>query len=89
MTPEERAIQLLNSSDWAWADANSKTCEPLVPVIAEAIREAILEEREACARVAEKFILNFDSPKQVITDLVVDGISLKGRIAQAIRERGK
>jgi hypothetical protein len=45
-TPKERAIELLNSADWGWADANSDTCEPLVPVIAKAIEKAIKEETE-------------------------------------------
>jgi hypothetical protein len=53
VTPEERAAQIMRS-DQVWPVAWLEFCRVLEERIAAAIREAIAEEREACAAVCEE-----------------------------------
>jgi hypothetical protein len=52
----DKAREVLNSSKWAWADAETNAihyCESHIEVIAPALREAVEAEREACLKIAE------------------------------------
>lgn len=79
MTPEERAAEISDLTEFA---DNARQGARLNVLIAAAIREAVAEEREACARVAED--LSAADP----TDSRYHGArEASERIAAAIRAR--
>ena len=72
MTPEQRAEDVIEY----WWNQSDSTHRPTTEFIAAAIREAVAEEREACAKVAES--------DEGFSDSVV-----KQGIARRIRARGE
>ena len=92
MTPEERARECWRKYSSGRADHKR---QDLVNIIAVAIRDAREEEREACAKIAEKFVGGFTAnirtnefEKELIPDK--DGPWVLNRnVAAAIRARGK
>lgn len=75
MTPEERAAELAASFNWDEENAAGTYAIEL------AIRAAVLEEREACAKLAQKEIEDYDDPSSI----PVNGEA----VAAAIRARVK
>lgn len=80
MTPEERALAAIES---AWGpmvdgDGGGWYDHDLEVAVAKAIREAVAEEREACARIAESLAESI---------LLPDNLALA--LADKIRARGK
>ncbi len=73
MTPEERASDL---TKWVAADLRPRQWA----AIRDSIVEALAEEREACARVAEEVAAAFGDPPS-------DAKALAAHIAAAIRAR--
>ena len=86
MTPEERAKEIANKISFeAGAHHTSWFCATAKEWIATAIREAIAEEREACARVADKY-WGGGMPEDAIGESMLNA---SHDIATAIRSRSK
>jgi len=54
MTPEERAKRVLGAMAGHWSDYNY---DEIVTQFRDAIKTAIEEEREACARLADDYVI--------------------------------
>lgn len=63
MTPEERAKRVIDEMAGHWSDYNY---DEIVAQFKEAIKTAIEEEREACARVADDYVIKADELKRKI-----------------------
>ena len=63
MTPEERAERVLDAMAGHWSDYNY---DEIVTQFRDAIKTAIEEEREACAKVADDYVIKADKLKQKI-----------------------
>jgi len=63
MTPEERAKRAVDAMAKHWSDYNY---DEIVAQFREAIKAAVEEEREACAKVADDYVIKADKLKQKI-----------------------
>jgi hypothetical protein len=63
MTPEERAKQAVDAMAGHWSDYNY---DEIVVRFRDAIKTAIEEEREACARIADDYVIKADEFKRKI-----------------------
>ena len=63
MTPEERAKRAVDAMPKHWSDYNY---DEIVAQFRDAIKAAVEEEREACAKVADNYVIKADEFKQKI-----------------------
>ena len=89
MTPEEKkALDALKSLPVANYASAEVWLAVAVPIIAQAIREAVAEEREACAHIASSRAIPI-----LVENITTAGVSreldIAVQIAAAIRARGQ
>jgi len=63
MTPEERAKRAVDAMPKHWSDYNY---DEIVAQFRDAIKAAVEEEREACAKIADYYVTKSDEFKQKI-----------------------
>jgi|SRR5215475_12934553 len=63
MTPEERAKRAVDAMAKHWSDYSY---DEIVAQFRDAIKAAVEEEREACAKVADHYVIKADEFKQKI-----------------------
>ena len=63
MTPEERAKRAVDAMAKNWGDYSY---DEIVAQFKDAIKAAVEEEREACAKVADSYVIKADEFKQKI-----------------------
>jgi|SRR5215470_2490616 len=63
MTPEERAKRAVDAMAKHWGDYSY---DEIVAQFKDAIKAAVEEEREACAKVADSYVIKADEFKQKI-----------------------
>jgi hypothetical protein len=63
MTPEERAKRAVDAMPKHWSDYN---CDEIVDQFRDAIKAAVEEEREACAKIADDYVIKADEFKRKI-----------------------
>jgi hypothetical protein len=63
MTPEERAKRVVDAMAGHWSDDNY---DEIVGQFRDAIKTAVEEEREACAKVADDYVTRADELKRKI-----------------------
>ncbi len=88
MTPEEMAEVMYNSSHRFSGDCVRTSRDVIIQVIRSAVRDAVLEEREACAKLAEEL----EATYEIREDDPVHGpgtVCSYHEFAAAIRSRGQ
>ena len=90
MTPEDRASNIVYETqlvDNTFQEAAQVEVE-LIALIAQAIREAVVEEREACAYIASSHAIPILA-ENITTSGVARELDMVVQIAAAIRARAK